>query len=171
VVGTVNPFDAVDPPQAAKGGFFDDLIPAAKGANFYPTDEMPAANAPNWSAANEAVNAAAFGAGPAINEWLDKNAPAAVNGAGVGGIGSTVNSWLPSWATAPVVGTLAGQPVQTQGDRNAYAAQNPGTALAADMVGGSLPFLATGGAASGLGLGARALTAAATGAVGQGGSD
>ena len=43
--------------------------------------------------------------------------------------------------------------------------------FAADVAGASLPFLATGGAASGLGLGARAAVAALTGGLGQGGAD
>jgi hypothetical protein len=73
-----------------------------------------------------------FGAGPAVNEWLGKNAP----------------TWMLSGAQPTTAS-------QEQANRDAYAAQNPGTTFAADVAGGSLPFLATGGAASGLGLAGR----------------
>jgi hypothetical protein len=52
VVGAANPFDAVDPPQSAKGGNFFDDPPAANGGYGrdpvvgVPTDEQPADNTP-----------------------------------------------------------------------------------------------------------------------------
>jgi hypothetical protein len=61
-----------------------------------------------------------FGAGPAVNEWLGKNAP----------------TWMLGGAQPPSA-------VQQQADRDAYAAQNPWKSGAADVTGASIPFLGT----------------------------
>jgi hypothetical protein len=103
-------------------------------------------DASQWGPGQEAVNAAGFGLGPKLNEWLGKNAP----------------TWMMGGAKPPSA-------AQEQANASAYEQQNPKMAMAASLAGGSLPFLATGGAAAPLGLagrmGAMAATGAASGAI------
>ena len=58
--------------------------------------------------------------------------------------------------------------VQIQADRDAYAAAHPYVSALAGITGGSMPFLATGGAADELGLLGRGAAMAGTGAVAGG---
>ena len=106
----------------------------------------PQGDASQWGPGQEAVNAAGFGMGPKLDEWLGKNAP----------------TWMMGGAQPPSA-------AQEQANASAYEQQNPKMATAASIAGGSLPFLATGGAAAPLGLagrmGAMAATGAASGAI------
>ena len=61
-------------------------------------------DASQWGPLQEGVNSFMFGAGPAVNEWLGKNAP----------------TWMLSGAQPTTAS-------QEQANRDAYAAQNPGT--------------------------------------------
>jgi hypothetical protein len=127
---------------------FDTVDPEAAGNPFDAVDPHQAApqgDASQWGPGQEAVNATSMGIGPKLDEWLGKNAP--------------------TWMMGGAQPTTA---AQEQSNADAYKQQNPKMALAADMAGGSLPFLATGGATSGLGLGARALAMAGTGAAAGG---
>jgi hypothetical protein len=102
-------------------------------------------DASQWGPGQEAVNAAGFGLGPKLDEWLGKNAP----------------TWMMGGARPPSA-------AQEQANASAYEQQNPKMAMAANLAGGSLPFLAAGGAApfgfAGR-VGAMAGTGAASGAL------
>lgn len=106
--------------------------------------EAPAAqgSASQWGPIQEGVNAAMFGTGPALDEWLGKHAP--------------------SWMTQGHQPSAAAE----QANANAYKAENPKMAMGADLVGGSIPFMAAGGLGP-AGVLARAMTMGGVGAAGN----
>lgn len=113
-----NPFDAVDPPQS--GNPFDAVDPAPQG------------DASQWGPGQEAVNSAAFGLGPKLDEWLGKNAPA--------------------WMMGDQKPTTA---AQEQSNASAYEQQNPIASKVANFAGGAVPYMAAGEIAAPAGLAAR----------------
>jgi hypothetical protein len=98
IVGS-NPFDAVDPPQSARWQNAPVVVQGPNGAVVsFPDGTDPATadqvmrqnfsggggsslnspqqgDASQWGPFQEGVNSFMFGAGPAVNEWLGKNAP------------------------------------------------------------------------------------------------
>ena len=119
-------------------------IPVQPRAGLF--DDVPdvQGDASKWGALQEGINSAAGGIGPKLDEWMGNNAP--------------------TWMMGGVKPTTA---AQEQANADAYKQQNPKTAIAADVIGGSLPYMGAGAALGPLGLGARALGMAATGAATQ----
>ena len=123
----------------------DAPAPQAAGT---PTDEVPLqpGNPSQWGPAMEGVNAAMGGMGLPVREWVRNHLP---------------SSWLDA---SPNSAAVMGQ------NEEAWKQQNPKTAMAANLIGGSLPYLAAGEAMAPLGVGARMLGMGATGAGLQGGA-
>jgi hypothetical protein len=99
--------------------------------------EVPQGDASQWGPSMEAANAAMFGMGPKINQWIGEHLPA----------------------------SIAGPPVnanQQQAGAQAWEQQNPKASMAANVVGGAVPY-AVGAATGGAGF----IPQAAIGAIGN----
>jgi hypothetical protein len=99
-------------------------------------------DASQWGPSMEAANAAMFGMGPKINQWMGEHLPASIAG-------------------APVNAN------QQQAAAQAWEQQNPKASMAANLVGGSIPYAAVGAATGGAGIVPEMAAQAATGAVGN----